>query len=312
MCVRVFVCEKGEQREKRARDVAEILVDLCGTKAPEAPVQQEQGQHAEPEAPVLQPEQPQHEARKSQRVRKPSQKAAETADLTKAYVPDRIEKATQFYPTLPWHFACLRAVFAPVFYGRILGDLCAGAQPSLRNEYEKFCPKLPVVLRDANYGAQRFDALEGPLPKLDVLITSFPYGKGHCTPLLLRLVKAYPVAFVKLQLCYDRCASSDRRDEVLMGGSLAWEIRLSPSKYPSFQKDNPAIESWFVFANTAGMVAELDRCVDAFFRELYLRDGSCVEYDFVSDIGESAIVSVRERTKTIKWDMRVKKAGCKS
>jgi len=288
-------------QENATRDVAEVLMELSSTsqtieEAPPAPPPILVAEEVEP--------QPLEPVRKSQRVRKPSAKVAEsTSNLQRVYVPHHSDRSTAFYPTLPWHFSCLRAIFLPMFKGKVLGDLCCGADDSLRCEYEKFTPQR-IIMRDANYGTTRFNALEEPLPAVDILVTSLPYSKGVCTPLLLRLVNAYPLVFVKLQLCFDRCASSDTRDEIMMGGTLAWEVRLSPSKYPTFTKDNPAIESWFVFARTQELAQELDACVECFFEKLAPREGSSVEYAFTCDIGESSIVSVRRRTKLIKWDMR--------
>lgn len=299
------MCEEAIE----TRDVAEVLVDLASTSptldtlervplpSPQPP----------PRTSVVDIEEP---TRKSQRVRKPTEKAAELrgdSQLQSVYAPFNTDRITAFYPTLPWHFSCLRAMFLPLFKGKVLGDLCCGQDETLRFEYEKFLPKLPVIMRDLNFGATRFDARVERLPHLDILVTSLPYSKGLCTPLLLRMAQAYPLVFVKLQLCFDRCASSDARDEVLMGGTLAWEVRMSPAKYPTFTKGNPAIESWFVFARSEELTQELDKCVDSFFANLKLREGSSVEFDCTCDLGSSAIVSVRTRTKTVKWDMRDKK-----
>ena len=149
-------------------------------------------------------------------------------------LPATCNKCTSFYPTIAEQYDSLLAVLGDLFKGLRISDFCCGKAP--RYVYENlvaFKPKT-IFLSDISpvQGITRLDLANIHWPtfehKVDVIISSLPYARGQCEPLLAACLKS-PARFVCLKLLhsFERPVVGDSR--AIYFQKLGLKILLPPT-----------------------------------------------------------------------------------
>ena len=223
-------------------------------------------------------------------------------------LPATCNKCTSFYPTIAEQYDSLLAVLGDMFKGLRISDFCCGKAP--RYVYENlvaFKPKT-IFLSDKCpvQGITRLDLANIHWPtfehKVDVIISSLPYARGQCEPLLAACMKS-PARFVCLKLLhsFERPVVGDSR--AIYFQKLGLKILLPPARYPGFTRSLGDVEAWYIFYTSDAGKEVLREQVSLFHENLYQGDTSVGSASLIIKEQEYTVSCFKDRG-LILWDSR--------
>ena len=234
----------------------------------------------------------------------------------KITIPRVCDKGTSFYPTIAQQYTPLLAIIGDLFHGKKIGDFCCGKGPRyVYNNLVRFKPKT-IFLSDKHpaKGIRRLDLekieWEKFNPQVDIIISSLPYARGKCEPLLASCLQSNAtIVCLKLLHSFERPVVGDSRASAFQ--RLGLKILLPPAKYPGFDRSLGEVEAWYIFFNLATTKDLLKKSVSEFHNLLYEDRGypeSAGSVPFIYSGVEHNVASFKDRG-LILWDSRKQAAG---
>ena len=295
----------------------DTLVDCEEDEQEAAEQAQEQEQELEHEQEQAQEQELQHVQEEEQALiainkRKRSELSTRLASLRflpfNIKLPATCNKCTSFYPTIAEQYDSLLAVLGDLFKGLRISDFCCGKAP--RYVYENlvaFKPKT-IFLSDKCpvQGITRLDLANIHWPtfehKVDVIISSLPYARGQCEPLLAACMKS-PARFVCLKLLhsFERPVVGDSR--AIYFQKLGLKILLPPARYPGFTRSLGDVEAWYIFYTSDAGKEVLREQVSLFHENLYQGDTREGSASLIIKEQEYTVSCFKDRG-LILWDSR--------
>ncbi len=217
-------------------------------------------------------------------------------------------KPTSFYPSLSSQYTPLLAVFGSLFAQQNIADVCCGKSPFRVYGYLRSFKPRTIFLSDKfpAKGHKQLDLVKINWDtfqlKLDVIISSLPYARKQCEPLLAACLQSHAkYVCLKLLNSFERPAVGDERASAL--SKLAVKILLPPATYSGFSRALGEVEAWFIFCKSTRERLEVQSRLNEFSQSLYGGSESEGNMPYIFQGKEYRVSCFKERG-LLMWDSR--------